>query len=90
MQPIEPVAGGRIDDERLVRAVVLNGGGEVAPVQRTDAVAILLQGPTCRGRWPRDGHRVRGRAEDGQHWHKRFMPNPLPSGDQLLPFHLAM
>lgn len=38
LQTIEPVAGGRRDDDELLRAVVMNLAGHVAPVHGTNAI----------------------------------------------------
>ena len=42
-------ATGRIYDERFGCAVVLNASGDVAPVQGTHAVGVLLKHKTRRG-----------------------------------------
>lgn len=41
-QPVETIAGRRIDDERLGGPVILNCSRRVAPVHRADAVGVLL------------------------------------------------
>jgi hypothetical protein len=52
VQAVKPGSRGRIDDEGLGGAVVLDRVGHVAPVHRGDAVGILLQVPSRRRRGP--------------------------------------
>jgi hypothetical protein len=47
-QAEEAVAGGRIDDDEFVRAVV-GDRGHVAPVHAADTVPVLLQAEIRRG-----------------------------------------
>ena len=49
-QPVEPVSRRRVDDDGLGRAIIRRHGDDVAPVQRTDAVRVLLQRKARRGR----------------------------------------
>src|SRR4030095_6954875 len=63
------VETGRSDRTQLdesVRAVVLDGAGDVAPVSRTQSVGVLLQLKSCGGRGPGNNHRIRRRALDGE------------------------
>src|ERR1044071_1439401 len=42
--------------DESVRAVVLNRAGDVAPINRTQTVGVLLKRETGRDRWPGNGH----------------------------------
>src|SRR5262245_16959161 len=42
-QAIEAISRERIHDDDFIRAVVLNGAGDVAPIHRTQAVGVLLK-----------------------------------------------
>lgn len=62
MQAVEAISCGRIHDQRLGRAIVLNATGDVAPVHGTDAVGVLLQRPIGGRQGPRKGDGEQRRA----------------------------
>ena len=86
-EAIKTVARGRIHDERPGRSVVLDRGGDVAPVHRTDAVGILLQHVTGRKRRLSDGGGVGSGQEDSQRWCPRSLhgvERPETTGDGVI------
>ena len=48
-EPIKAVAARRIDDDVFERAVVLNAAEDVTPIDRGDAVGVLLKGEAGGG-----------------------------------------
>src|SRR5215475_4765889 len=65
-EAVETIPGGRIYDDESVRPVVLDRAGDVAPINRTQPIGVLLQLKSCGGRRPGNNHRVRRSAPYGE------------------------